>query len=383
MRIAVVAARYGDPWSEVDVLTRRLAGALACCGDVDILLPVQGPAGTGHDGAVRILHFPASGIDLYRRAAWRQAVLGDGSSPASFSEAELGDLPDLVEQELLRSEGGESPELCAHLSATPYDLTVFVGVHAPVTAAGVKALADHRRFAVAPATVDARIVSLRLHDETFQRADRILVSTEFERSLIARRVGETGEKKIESVGFIIGVNPLGRTTEPPEFDGRSYLLVPGDWSGSPSISRFLQWAGALERYFGPDLCLRLVGPGADRLQLGIDRTHSRLDMWRWISRAFAVLEPRPLRLLGKEVLEAFLYSTPVIAHAGSGAAREHTELGNGGVWYRTDEELFASVEALLEGDLRRTLGEQGLAYARDLYGDTKAYIHRVQRIVNI
>jgi glycosyltransferase involved in cell wall biosynthesis len=139
----------------------------------------------------------------------------------------------------------------------------------------------------------------------------------------------------------------------------------------------MRWGEQFERCIHPDLRLRLVGPGAWRVPLGLGRTGSRLDVWRWISRAFALLDPTADRLLGREALEAYLFGTPILTRDDSGASREHADLGNGGLWYRTDEELFGAIEALLDDDVRLALGRQGQEYAELEYADVDMYIKRV------
>ena len=306
----------------------------------------------------------------------------DASEERAWTEVERRrDLPDFVESELLASEGGDAPDLYDHLRSHPYDLIVFVGYHTPVAYCGVRALGDDQRVVLVPAGRDDGSAWLRLHDDLFERAEGFLVCTESERQWLAQRVGAEKAGRIENVGFVIGVNSLGQKTEPPEFDDKSYVIVAGDWNGSRSASRLQRWAEYLQEEVDPDLRLRLVGPGAERLRYGLNRTAGRLDICRWVSRALALLDPLPDRIIGREVLEAYNYGTPVIVSAAGGATREHAEDGNGGLWYRTDDEFFGAVEALLDRELRTALGQQGRAYAEETFGDADTYIKRLNSVL--
>ena len=383
MKAVVVAAGYTDPCREDHLLARRLAGTLACSTEVDLLVP-GGPRHVAeHDGAVRVLLFPSTPEEPRRRVAWRQALFG--SDEQGFDRTGARDrhaaLPHFAERELLNAEGGDSPGLYHHLRTTPYDVTVFVGVHTPVCYSGVRALPDRRPFVLVPGTRDEHVLRLRIHDEAFERAERILVCTESERAWVGQRVGAGAADRIENTGFVVGVNSLGARTEPPAFDGRHYLVVLGNWHGGPADNRVLRWARHVEDEVDPDIQLCFAGPGAEHLPRGLCRTSSRLDIWRWVSRAFALLDPNPGRLIGRDTLEAYLYGTPIIVAADGRATQEHAERGNGGLWYRTDDEFYAVVDALRDDDLRSALGQQGRAYAQETYADTDSYIKRVAATV--
>jgi glycosyltransferase involved in cell wall biosynthesis len=379
VRIAVVASGYSDPWREDHLLARRISGALACSSDVDLLLPGGARRVEEHDGAVRVLLFRSTPFEPRRRIAWRKAALGiDPRDPLRLSPlARRRDLPAFVENQLLNSEGGDAPELYNRLRSRRYDLTVFVGYHTPVTYNGVRALADDCRVVLVPASRDDSTAWLRIHDEIFERSERILVCTESERTWILERIGPEGASRVENAGFVVGVNSLGLKTEPPEYHGERYVIVVRNWYEQCNVDRFKAWASSIEEQFGPDLGVRFAGPGAEKLRYGLGRTSSRLDIWRWVSRAVALLDPSPQTVVGREVLEAYLYGMPVVVHAHGGANREHAEQGDGGVWFRTNDELYGAVHALLDDDVRMTLGQQGRSYAEDNFGDPDTYIKRV------
>ncbi|MGH7805691.1 MAG: hypothetical protein ACREQJ_15185, partial [Candidatus Binatia bacterium] len=85
--------------------------------------------------------------------------------------------------------------------------------------------------------------------------------------------------------------------------------------------------------------------------------------------------------LAAPALEAMMYGTPVLAHAESGAAREHAERGDGGLWYRTAAELDAAVGWLRDDSSREALGEQARRFALERWGDVDAFVARVSNAV--
>jgi hypothetical protein len=162
------------------------------------------------------------------------------------------------------------------------------------------------------------------------------------------------------------------------------VLVIGDWRRQGASGELGAAVAALRRS-GCDLAFRAFGPGAEHFAGGeiqpIVATRGRIDLWRWMSRALAVLDWELRRLLARDVLEAMLSAIPVVVHESAGTAREHAERANGGVWYRTHAELAACLRAISEGSVRERLGAQGRAYAEARYGSSDAFIAAVGRAI--
>lgn len=393
-RVAVATARYGDPWDELSVLAARLAGALACTADVDVLVPADRAGGAasaalsgpevGWDGACRLYRFPADPVDRRVRTAWRMVTLGVGGDegPGSCNcqaSTTPRRLPAMVEEHLVLAEGGDAPGLYEHLRTTAYDAAVFVGLHTPITSFGLRALAEGCRAFLVPGRHDAA-VDLAIHDQSLARAERILVCTEGERRRIAGRVGSVSADRVENIGFLFGVNAVVRPEPSGGGEGR-FVTVARDWRTPASLSHYRPWAEKLARCLPDGVALRLVGPGATVVPHGVPHTDSRIDAWWWMSRAVAVIDPMPHRVIGQEVLEALLFGVPVVVAANGGASREHAELGNGGLWFRADDELVASVKRLFDAETRSALGEQGRSYAAGRFADTDTFVKRVSELV--
>jgi glycosyltransferase involved in cell wall biosynthesis len=288
------------------------------------------------------------------------------------------ELPSFGEEELIFSEGGYAPELYEHLREGDYELVVIIGYHSPAAHWGVAALPDEQRIVLVPAMRTTATLPLPAHDELFSRAERILVCTERERRATASRIGADRSDRIENIGFLVGVNALARTTQPYDWSDGDWVVVIGNWFES-SPEPFTSWAEELRTRHG--LSLRLVGAGAERHELGAIRSASRLDMWRWITRARALFDPTPDRLLGRDVLEAMLFGTPVLVPDWGGATREHAELADGGLWYRTQDEFLAVAGALRDRRVWEALSVQSQAYAEQNFADPDRFIKRISELV--
>jgi glycosyltransferase involved in cell wall biosynthesis len=390
MRIALVTSGFDDPWCERARVTRRIASALSFHGSVDVLL-ANGATEPLLDsrGGVRLWSFPSLAADPRRREALHHAIYG-GRHDSSFCRCDsahdvdaAAEAPRVLQEELLKAGGGYSPALFEHLAATPYLLVMFADCRAATTVYGTRAVGRDTRVALLPFADDDSAFALPVVAECVARAERVLVVTETERDLVARHFSD-GDERTRSIGFVLRTSELAAATEPPGFDGRRFVLVIGDWRRQGASGELGAAVAALRRS-GCDLAFRAFGPGAEHFAGGeiqpIVATRGRIDLWRWMSRALAVLDWELRRLLARDVLEAMLSAIPVVVHESAGTAREHAERANGGVWYRTHAELAACLRAISEGSVRERLGAQGRAYAEARYGSSDAFIAAVGRAI--
>ena len=390
-RVAVVTADYGSSWSEQHVVLRRIGGALACVADVDVLVAGASNRSNGADGALHMIGFPGVPPDADRLLALRRALLGPQpadhatrcSCTADLQRCLAAELPRSAQHAFLVAGGGWSPELFENLAAGTYDLVVFAGCLTASTYWGMDALADGARCVVVPFANDDALLAAPVVGDVLARADLVLTTTPWEADVLRGRWRGIDGDRIVPVGFAVNVNDLAKRGPPFGFDGRATVVVARDWNLEWPSELLLRWCAALCDHLGPDANVRLVGPGTQRLprRLRAEFAASRADVWRWMAHGVAVLDAEPQRLLGREVLEAMLFATPVIVAADGGATRFHAEEGDGGLWYRTFQELEACVRTLLDGDVRRDLGSRGEAYARDHYGDPAGFIRRVNDAV--
>jgi glycosyltransferase involved in cell wall biosynthesis len=389
VRIAVVTAGPWDsPWREDALIVRRLAGAAACAADVDVLVAGGEPIAGERVATVRVLRFPAAEPQWERRNAYFRAAFGvaDFHQPTTCSCLEnlarrLGaQVPRALQRRLAELACPDSAELRAHLRRETYDEVLVAGY----AAAPLIEQARCNRVVLLPLARDEPSLHLPIYDSLFEQAARILVSSECENRLVAGRISRDTDPRLRNVGFVIRANPGVAATAPRNPADPPFLLVARDWTERFPIVWLSRLAETLRRRFA-DLRICLTGPAVGSVDAGpgfFRRTvRSAVDVESWTAKAFALLDPEPNRLLGREVITALLSGTPVIVPARGGATREHAESGNGGLWYRSEAEIEQCVELLGDEGLRRTLGSQGRAYAEDRYGDPAAFTRRVTEAV--
>jgi glycosyltransferase involved in cell wall biosynthesis len=270
--------------------------------------------------------------------------------------------------------------LLEHLTETPYDVAVFIDAGLASTAAGIDAVASRMPTVVVPLAAPSPKLALPVVREALDRATVILATSRAEAALVGRIAPAT---KVEVVGSVLRVHDLARRNEPLLYE-KDRVVVVGDWETFPAPVSLVLLVRRLNDALGDDVGVRLVGPGWESLPDDVRAAHaeSRFDTWRWVCRAIAVWDPTPDRLLGRDVLESLAYGTPVITHA-RGASREHAEGGDGGLWYRNERELLRCIRELADRrDAAATLGAQGRAYAEREFGDPKAFVARVEAVLD-
>jgi glycosyltransferase involved in cell wall biosynthesis len=392
MRIAVLTSAWNDDdWREPCVALRRVVGALTCVGEVDVLVAAaDGVRGSEHHGAVMILRFEAALVSAEERRAVLESAIGpeDLCWPTAcacaqrLASAWAASLPHAVQQRVAATIGPVSSELISHLRDRSYDVVVFGGFDAALFDHSLEQAVGHSRVILIPLARNEPRLYFSIYDRLFERSERILVFTERERRLIAGRLRRReARERVRLVGFPLRINSLAATTVPYYHPNASYVVIARDWRRPFGLGWLFELADSLART-NPEIVLALIGPGAAALPsspgLVCQETVSRLDVWRWMNVALAFLDAEPNRMLGLDVLEAMLCGAPVLVSAEGGAAREHVESGNGGLWYRSNAELRACLNALRSVDLRDALGRQGRQYAADEYGNVDLFLHRVR-----
>ncbi len=389
MRIAVVTtAQVASPWCEQALAVRRLAGALACTADVDVLLAGGVPIPGERDATVRVLRFSGRAIPPQRRDAYLRAAFGlaDFHQPALCACADIltRDLalqvPPALQRRLADLACPDSPDLRAHLRREPYDVLVIAGY----AAAPMIEDARSARVVVAPLARDEPSFYLRIYDPLFERAAAIVVFTDCEKRLVYRRLGDDSASRVHNVGFVIHANRTAAGTPATASSDDPFILVARDWNEPFPVTWLARLAKGLRRRF-PALQVFLAGPAVANVSAGPALTRrtvrAALDVEKWMGRALALFDPEPNRLLGREALVALLFGTPLIVPARGGATREHAESGNGGLWYRSDAEVEQCIAVLGDPALRNALGDQGRSYAGSRYGDAEAFMRRLDDAV--
>ena len=383
-----MTAAWGDPWREECVFFQRVAGALARHAEIEVLL-ADGGGGPAEEwaGALRIRRFPLRQGSRERRALVYREVFGTAHPEGAFASpwaAELcgfvaAELPELFGREIARAGGGDSPELLETLRRSDYDVVVFCGYRAASTVLGVGEVSGRARTVLVAALREEPEIRLPACTAALPAVDRVLVATPGERQLAIRSGAPAG--RVREVGLTVQVHELARTSDPAGLGNRRYVVVADDWAEPRPPFAVASLAERWRRDF-EDVALCFAGRGAERLPEILaehrQRTISRTDLWRWMSKALLVCDPRPYRAFGFETLEAMLCGAPVLVPDRAGASREHAERSGGGLWYRTYAELRGLVETLAaDPDLCLRLSQQGRSYVERTFTDPEPFVERV------
>jgi hypothetical protein len=370
--LVAVLTSHWESRTEEGWITRQIAGALACAAEVHVITP-QGTTASEQPDSVFIVHQMATPVP--RKDQLRRILLIESLSASTEPRKRTltPDITSLLDRRLIDSWSG-APAILRRLRP---DLVVIAG-HQDVGAAD----AAERGAPDAPVTLialgsNAATLSFSSFDRLFERSATILTVTAEERNDVVEYRG--GAARVHRIGAPLAANPSA-LTEPNTWVGDSgYLLVT---TGAPTHG------SVPATDLGRLLCLRFpdlpVGISATdgfsvwhqgRLNKGwaVERSS---DMSRLIAWARVTIDLDPGRLFGRRCIESLLYRTPIVVPHDS-RAREHADLGRGGLWFATPGELVWCVEAILEADPHDAFGIQGHAYAQAHYGSTDAFIDRV------
>jgi hypothetical protein len=201
--------------------------------------------------------------------------------------------------------------------------------------------------------------------------------TEAERQDVIQHHGDAAT--VHRIGAPLAANP-------------SALTEPNTWVGSTDYILVVTHSGAEEDHVETELsrlirlrfpdnpvgichtdCFRAWHQGRVSQGWAVERAS---DMARLMAWARVTVDLHPTRLLARRCVDSLLYGTPIVVPDES-RAREHAELGRGGLWFSNAAELTWCVEALLEPSTGTTFGAQGQSYAQAEYGSTDRFIERV------
>lgn len=370
-------------WDERTPILSRLVGALACHGDVDILSATRGidERRQRSEGAAVRLDFPMEASDLRRLNAVHLLAFGPPRERPDCwclgqARHELASMvPDTLEREYLRL-SGESQQLLDHLDKTDYDAVLICGVGDQLTLEAFDVTSSSTPTAIVPLTTGKPALYLPAVRRYLAAAGAVVATTEFERDLLVAAGARPEAATV--LGSVFRVHDLAWKNEPLMFEENAVVAI-RDWAAQPASPSLLVTVKRLNADLAGRGVVRLVGPGWENLPDEARSPHaeSRFDCWRWLTRSVAIWEPRPELLLAREVLEAFQYGTPAIT-TWSGAAQLHADRANGGLWYRSYEELLGSIELLLaDRGTRDTLGSQAMEYSSTSFADPDRYVDRV------
>ncbi len=107
---------------------------------------------------------------------------------------------------------------------------------------------------------------------------------------------------------------------------------------------------------------------------------SRVNLWRLLAHALAVVDLRPPGPVGREAIEAMMLGIPSIVPDRS-AAKEHLAAGGGGLWYSDYAELGEELRVLADSRMLERLASSGQRYALATHGELDEFVQRMASLV--
>lgn len=370
-RVVVVTTGWGDESDERHLVIRQVAAALALGTTDPVVLHLGQQRPRSGDGAFDVIGIPATAPHR-RRSRLLEAALRSGDIGTTA--------PAVVQQELVDLAGGVSNQLGSRLGALNPAIVVLAGYRAPIVTQTVNELGGRCRTVLVPLAGDDPFLSWPVFDPSFNAVRAVATATPAEQEAVATRPG--GASHPCFVGFSLQVDRLARDTAPAGLDEEDFILALTMTSSDPTSHLEL-----LGRYLHDQLPVVPMVIISSDYMLVTDRNgweerpapRARMDLWRLINRARVTVDLRPSGFLGREALESMMLGTPVVVRA-RGAAREHAEQGNGGLWWRSPRELVECVRTFEDNSIRGRLAEQGRSYAWRHFGDPDAFVRRVRSL---
>jgi glycosyltransferase involved in cell wall biosynthesis len=249
--------------------------------------------------------------------------------------------PEALEEEFIRAQGPNCPELTAHLAmhGDDYAAVFFLPYLYPLVLDGIRALA-HRRWALIPALHDEPPAYLQTFAQMARTAPRILWNTEAERRLGARIW------KVDS-GNVVAMTVATERVESAS-EARPYLLYCGRIDVSKGCALLLEGFEAF-KVAHPDSDLELVLTGNDVLGVGKRKDVRYLGFveeqrkFELMAGALAFVQPSPYESLSIVLLEAMAQGTPAIVNGQCEVLVDHVEASGSGLVFRGTAELVDAI----------------------------------------
>jgi len=375
--VAVMVPRW-ESRTEEGWITRQVAGALACVAEVHVITP-QGVAPRRRVDSVFTVHETATPLervaelrrDILIEAVSQSGGVRDGRIAPEFGPLLDGDLvePWRAATDVLATLRPDAVVIAGHQHLGALDAVDAVLPGVPLT---LIALGSGQ-------------VSLAFphFDRLFDRAESVLAVTDTERSEIVGQHGSAG--RVHRIGAPLAANSSALSEPNPWVGDTEYVLVITDADSRQAVetvelSRLIRMRFP-ENPVGISYTDTFVAWHEGRANLGWPVERSS-DLGRLMAWARVVVDLRPGPLFARRCVDSLLYGTPIIVPEDS-RAREHAQLGGGGLWFSTPGELTWCIEEVLRPDTREALSRQGRAYAEEHYGSTDRFVDRVVRATGV
>ena len=275
--------------------------------------------------------------------------------------------PEALEEEFIRAQGPNCPELGDYLAAhgDDYAAVFFLPYLYPLTLDGIRAL-SHRRWALIPALHDEPPAYLKTFARMARAAPRILWNAEAERRLGARIWN------LDAGNVVAMTVATGLVT--PAQEAKPYLLYCGRIDVSKGCAQLLEGFEAFKTK-NPQSDLQLILTGNDVLGVGDRRDVRYLGFveeqrkFELMAGAVAFVQPSPYESLSIVLLEAMAQGTPVIVNGQCEVLVDHVEASDSGLIYRNQHEFVDAIASMssLDAAKRRKQGKKARDYVLGNY----------------
>lgn len=350
-RVAIVVPRCHESLvGGAEALGWQYATLLAGDYDVDVLTTTASdyvhwandlPEGIEHREGVAIRRFPVArerGIyfhDLHRRLLAHFASTEGAERRVHWPEA--------LQEEFIRAQGPEPPDLIGHLSrhGDDYAAVVFLTYLYSTTYDGIRAL-GHRRWALVPTLHDEPPAHFSVFAQMARQVPSIFWNTEAERRL-GQRLWGIDRGRIVAMTVETDLVVAEERAEP-------YLLYCGRIDTHKGCAMLIAAFEAYKRTHPSNL--RLVLTGADRLgvrpsehvhYLGFVDDARKLAL---MAGAVAFVHPSPYESLSIVALEAMAQGTPMIANGECEVLADHVIASGSGLVFHGEAELHDAIDAV-------------------------------------
>ncbi len=270
--------------------------------------------------------------------------------------------PEALEEEFIRAQGPNCPELSEFLAAhgDDYAAVFFLPYLYPPTLDGIRAM-RHRRWALIPALHDEPPAYLKTFARMARSAPRVLWNAEAERRLGAR-IWNVAD------GNVVAMT-VATALVAPAVEQKPYLLYCGRIDVSKGCAQLLEGFEVFKSAH-PRSDLQLILTGNDVLGVGNRRDVQYLGFveeqrkFELMAGAVAFVQPSPYESLSIVLLEAMAQRTPVIVNGQCEVLVDHVNDSGSGVIYRNQGEFVAAIESMLslKPKKRELLGDKARDY---------------------
>lgn len=385
-KICVVVQRYGlEVNGGAELLARQIAEKLASDNEVTVLTSKAVDYITWEDvysNSVETLNE----VNIVRFSVEhpRDIAIFNGYNGRFLN----GEMPPSEELKWIQEEGPFIPEMVGYLrdNHDKYDVFLFFTYLYYPTVVGVPEVAD--KAIVFPLAHDEPFLNMQIFDNVFTLPKAFVFETEEERKLIRDKY-----HNYYIPGLICGAGvDVPENVDNERFRKKydifsKYVIYIGRVDTGKNCEQLFDYFLRYKQEIGFDLKLVLLGkpviPVPDDpciISLGFVSDEDKFDA---LSGSEFLILPSKYESLSLVVLEAFSLSIPVLVNEECDVLKSHSELSNGGFYYR-DYEMFKNrMSRLLQNDnLRKNMGIQGKKYIDCRYNWT-VVIKKINSLIDL